>query len=203
MYAPARSVALSIAPLLLVSVSAFAGQPKATTAPAGASASQAPCKSGDTVGFSCQMRDHRTMALCASPGFETFHGDPKDNPGYAYVRVGATKGGSEYLFPEDPTAYKKHMYFGVTLAAAPNMFIVTEKGTFLRFSLDEKSPVDLNQENLPQSWQKASLGGSDLCAKKIRREHLDPFMAQMMKKGPWEAANGRQPADTREPAPAR
>lgn len=151
------------------------------------------CKPQETVGFSCELRDHRVIALCASPGFEKFQGDPKENPGYAYVRVGTPQGSAEYSYPEDAKEYKKHMYYWVSLSAEPHMFIASEKGPFLHFSLDEKSPVDLRPENLPQSWQKASLVGPDLCAQKIRREDLDPFMAQMMRKAAWEKAYGKKP----------
>jgi hypothetical protein len=150
------------------------------------------CKTQEVVGFSCEMRDRRVIALCASPGFEKFQGDPKDNPGYAYVRVGTPRGDSVYIYPDDPKDYKKHMYYWVSLSAEPHMFIAAEKGPFLHFSLDEKSPVDLRLENLPQSWQQASLGGPDLCVHKIRRDDLDPFMAQMMRKAAWEKANGKK-----------
>jgi hypothetical protein len=187
-----RSLVLSIAALLLASLTACAGQPKGATASTTAAAPQALCKTGETVGFSCEMRDRRVIALCASPGFEKFQGDPKDNPGYAYVRVGTPQNDSVYIYPDDPKDYKKHMYYWVSLSAEPHMFIAAEKGPFLHFSLDEKSPVDLRLENLPQSWQQASLGGPDLCAHKIRRDDLDPFMAQMMRKAAWEKANGKK-----------
>lgn len=186
---------LSVVALAFASLPACAtDQARTPAAPTKAMATPSPCKSGDTVGFSCEMRDHRVIALCASPGFEQFQGDPKDNPGYAYVSVGSTQGISEYIYPDDPHEYKKHMYYWVSLSAAPNMFIATEKGTFLHFSLDEQSPVDLMQEKLPQSWQKASLVGPDLCAKKVRRDNLDPFMAQMMRKAAWEKANSKKTA---------
>lgn len=152
------------------------------------------CKTGEAVGFSCQMRDLRTIALCASPGFVQFKGAPKDNPGYAYVSVGTSQGKRQYTYPDNPSDYKKHMYFWVSQSAAPNLFVASDKGAFLHFSLDEKAPVNLTAQNLPKDWQQSGLESPSPCAGQIQREKLDPFMAQMVTKEAWEKAQGKKAA---------
>ena len=143
------------------------------------------CQPQETVGFSCELRDHRLLSLCASPDFLQFKGNPIDNPGYAYIAVGSPEGKVQYSFPEDPKEYKKHMYLWVSLSAAPHMFISGNKGPFFHFSLDEQAPADVMPKSLPTGWSLPSGEDPSVCESRINREHLDSYMGQMMDKGEW------------------
>jgi hypothetical protein len=106
-----------------------------------------------------------------------------DNPGYAYVAVGTPQGQVQASYPADPGDYKQHMSFSMSLAGAwPHLFVKTEKGSFLHFSLDEKSPVDARVNNQPAGWQLTEQDSESLCKSQINRSKLDPFMAQMVDK---------------------
>lgn len=180
--APARSLVLSIAPLILVTLTACAGQPKAASTPAAASASTALCKTGETVGFSCELRDRRVIALCASPGFEKFQGDPKDNPGYAYLSVTSPAGQSPQSFPVQAKDYRQHMSSGVTLAGAPYLNVATDKGTFFYVNGRADIPVSSNPQNQPAGWTLPSNGDDSLCAGAGNRGNFDAVLSQIPKK---------------------
>ncbi|PKO67960.1 MAG: hypothetical protein CVU22_10430 [Betaproteobacteria bacterium HGW-Betaproteobacteria-16] len=144
------------------------------------------CQPTETVGFSCELQDGQVLSLCASPGFNDFKGKPADNPGYAYVAITSGQGNAPYTYPPNPQDYKKHMYFWVSMSAAPHMFVSTEKGAFLHLSLDIDSPADVTNEYVPKGWPLASSETRSLCTSQFNRDHLDPFMAQMVKKADWE-----------------
>ena len=182
MNATARSLVLSITPLVLASLTACAGQPKGATASTTAAAPQALCKTGETVGFSCEMRDRRVIALCASPGFERFQGDPKDNPGYAYLTITNTAGQTPQSFPVQAKDYRQHMSTGVTLAGAPYLNVGTEKGTFLYVNGRADIPVSSNPQNQPAGWSLPSNGDDSLCTGPGNRGNFDAVLSQLPKK---------------------
>ena len=107
--APAHSLVLSALALAFTSLTACATQPQGTTTQKTAGSPAAPCQSGETVGFSCELRDHRVIALCASSGFGKFQGDPKDNPGYAYLTVASGAGKAQLKFPEQAKDFRQHV----------------------------------------------------------------------------------------------
>ena len=186
----ARLSALPVTALLAltVAVSACAAGPKA--APTATSVTHH-CKPQETVGFSCELPDRRVLSLCGSPGFNQFKGDAKDNPGYAYVAIGTKQGEVQFLYPQNPQDYKKHMTFSMSLAGAwPHMFVNTDKGSFLHFSLDIKEPVDANPENAPQDWPLRGLRDRPLCARNVIRDHIDSFMSRMIDDPEWVKNRG-------------
>lgn len=160
-------------------------QPK--TSPTSTQVSHA-CQPVETVGFSCELQDGRLLSLCASSGFNEFEGAPADNPGYAYLAIGAKQGQVSYTYPPNPRDYKEHMYFWVSISAVPHMFVSSNQGAFLHLSLDIDSPVNVTHENAPKGWPLSSSADRSLCTSQINRDHLDPFMAQMVKKADWERA---------------
>ncbi|HAX20366.1 MAG TPA: hypothetical protein DCY64_08805 [Hydrogenophaga sp.] len=184
----ARLSALPVTALLAltVTVSACAAGPKA--APASVTHH---CKPQETVGFSCELQDRRVLSLCGSPDFDQFKGEAKDNPGYAYVAIGTKQGEVQFSYPPNPEDYKKHMYFWVSISAWPHMFVATDKGSFLHFSLDIESPADANPENAPESWPLSETKGGLLCARRINRDHIDSYMAQMINKADWERSRNK------------
>jgi hypothetical protein len=188
---PARLSVLPVAALLALSLSACAagpGEPKPRQSAAPVTHN---CKPQETVGFSCELRDHRLLSLCGSPGFNQFEGEPKDNPGYAYVAIGTQQGKVQFLYPQNPQDYKKYMTFSMSLAGAwPHMFVNTDKGRFLHFSLDTKEPVDADPENAPQDWPLRGLGERPLCARKVNRDHIDSFMSRMIEDPEWVKNRG-------------
>ncbi|OGB19588.1 MAG: hypothetical protein A2W72_01380 [Burkholderiales bacterium RIFCSPLOWO2_12_67_14] len=179
---------LAAAALAALSLSACAADPKATATAPHVTHN---CKPQETVGFSCELPDRRVLSLCGSPGFNQFKGAAQDNPGYAYVAIGTQQGQVQFTYPPNPEDYKKHMYFWVSISAWPHMFVATDKGSFVHFSLDIESPADANPENAPQSWPLSETKGGSLCAHRINRDHLDPFMAQMIKKADWERSRDK------------
>lgn len=186
----ARLSALPVTALLAltvtVTVSACAAGPKA--APASVTHN---CKPQETVGFSCELQDRRVLSLCGSPDFDQFKGEAKDNPGYAYVAIGTRQGQVQFSYPQNPLDYKKHMTFSMSLAGAwPHMFVKTDKGRFLHFSLDIKEPVYADPENAPQDWPVRGLENGPLCARKVNREHIDSFMSQMIDDPVWVKNRG-------------
>lgn len=188
---PARLSVLPVAALLALSLSACAagpGEPKPRQSAAPVTHN---CKPQETVGFSCELQDRRVLSLCGSPEFNQFKGEAKDNPGYAYLAIGTKKGQVQFTYPANPEEYKKHMYYWVSISAWPHMFVATDKGSFVHFSLDIESPADANPENAPKDWPLSETKGGLLCAHRINRDHLDPFMAQMIKKADWERARNQ------------
>ena len=182
----ARFCALPVATLL--TVSACAAGPTAATATTPVTHN---CKPQETVGFSCELQDRRVLSLCGSPGFNQFNGKAKDNPGYAYVAIGTRQGEVQFQYPQNPQDYKKYMTFSMSLAGAwPHMFVNTDKGRFLHFSLDIKDPVDANPENAPQDWPLRGLGDRPLCARNANRDHIDSFMSQMIDDPEWVKNRG-------------
>ena len=184
----ARLSALPVTALLAltVTVSACAAGPKA--APASVTHN---CKPQETVGFSCELQDRRVLSLCGSPDFDQFKGEAKDNPGYAYVAIGTKQGEVQFLYPQNPQDYKKYMTFSMSLAGAwPHMFVNTDKGSFLHFSLDIKEPVDADPENAPQDWPLRDLRDRPLCARNVNRDHIDSFMSRMIDDPEWVKNRG-------------
>ena len=169
----ARFCALPVATLLALTVSACAAGPTAATTTTPVTHN---CKPQETVGFSCELRDHRLLSLCASPGFEKFKGLPKDNPGYAYLAVGTQKGEVQYSYPPNPRDYKKHFYTGVPTNGIPYMFVSTEKGKF--FYLGEQDDTDpegvgsLESENLPDGWDIDTRGATSPCLRLLNFENF-------------------------------
>ena len=186
----ARLSALPAAALLALTatVSACAAGPKATPT---AIPVTHHCKPQEAVGFSCELQDRRVLSLCGSPGFNEFKGEAKDNPGYAYVAVGSRQGKVQFQYPPNPQDYKKYMTFSMSLAGAwPHMFVNTDKGRFLHFSLDIKEPVDVDLENAPQDWPVKGIGDHPLCARKVNRDHIDSFMSRMIDDPEWVKNRG-------------
>ena len=184
----ARLSALPVTALLAltVTVSACAAGPKA--APASVTHN---CKPQETVGFSCELQDRRVLSLCGSPGFNQFKGEAKDNPGYAYVAIGTRQGKVQFQYPQNPQDYKKYMTFSMSLAGAwPHMFVNTDKGSFLHFSLDIKEPVDADPDNAPQDWPLRGLRDRPLCARNVNRDHIDSFMSRMIDDPEWVKNRG-------------
>lgn len=181
----ARLSALPVTALLAltVTVSACAAGPKA--APASVTHN---CKPQETVGFSCELQDRRVLSLCGSPDFDQFKGEAKDNPGYAYVAIGTKQGQVQFTYPPNPEDYKKHMYFWVSISAWPHMFVATDKGSFLHFSLDAS---DMSPENAPEGWPLSAIKSGSLCARRINRDHIDSYMAQMINKADWERSRNK------------
>jgi hypothetical protein len=176
---------LAAAALAALSLSACAADPKATaTAPLVTHN----CKPQETVGFSCELQDRRVLSLCGSPGFNQFRGAAQDNPGYAYVAIGTRQGQLQFAYPPNPEDYKKHMYFWVSISAWPHMFVATDKGSFLHFSLDAS---DMSPENAPEGWPLSETKGGSLCARRINRDHIDSYMAQMINKADWERSRNK------------
>ena len=99
---------------LVLSLSACAQGPATPKTTQSAAPVTHNCKPQETVGFSCELRDHRLLSLCASPGFEKFDGLPKDNPGYAYLVVGSQDRAVQYSYPPNPADYKKHFFLHTT-----------------------------------------------------------------------------------------
>lgn len=184
----ARLSALPVTALLAlaVTVSACAAGPKA--APASVTHN---CKPQETVGFSCELQDRRVLSLCGSPDFDQFKGEAKDNPGYAYVAIGTKQGEVQFTYPPNPEDYKKHMYYWVSISAWPHMFVATDKGSFMHFSLDIESPADANPENAPEGWPLSAIKSGSLCARRINRDHIDSYMAQMINKADWERSRNK------------
>ncbi|MDZ4291688.1 MAG: hypothetical protein U1C47_07175 [Hydrogenophaga sp.] len=181
----ARLSALPVTALLAltVTVSACAAGPKA--APASVTHH---CKPQETVGFSCELQDLRVLSLCGSPDFDQFKGEAKDNPGYAYVAIGTKQGEVQFTYPPNPEDYKKHMYFWVSISAWPHMFVATDKGSFLHFSLDAS---DMSPENAPEGWPLSAIKSGSLCARRINRDYIDSYMAQMINKADWERSRNK------------
>lgn len=183
-----RFCALPVATLLALTVSACAAGPTAATTTTPVTHN---CKPQETVGFSCELQDRRVLSLCGSPDFDQFKGEAKDNPGYAYVAIGTRQGEVQFQYPQNPQDYKKYMTFSMSLAGAwPHMFVNTDKGRFLHFSLDIKDPVDANPENAPQDWPLSGLGDRPLCARNANRDHIDSFMSQMIDDPEWVKNRG-------------
>lgn len=127
------------------------------------------CQPQETVGFSCELHDHRLLSMCASPGFATFKGLPKNNPGYAYLVVGTPEGGVQYSYPPNPYDYKQHFFKGVPTNGIPYMFVTSEKGEF--FFLAERDDIDplgagqWTPENLPDGWSVSEQDKTRACAR--------------------------------------
>ena len=168
-----RFCALPVATLLALTVSACAAGPTAATTTTPVTHN---CKPQETVGFSCELRDHRLLSLCASPGFEKFKGLPKDNPGHAYLAVGTQKGEVQYSYPPNPRDYKKHFYTGVPTNGIPYMFVASEKGRF--FFLTEQDDTNpqgagyLAPENLPDGWDITQKDSTPPCQRTLHFENF-------------------------------
>lgn len=182
---------LAAAPLVLgalaaLSLSACAAGPAVPTGPISHL-----CKPQEVVGFSCELADKRVLSLCGSPKFNEFKGAPQDNPGYAYVVVGTLRGQVQFQYPAQPADYKQHMTFSMSTAGArPHMWVNTDKGSFLHFSLDIQEPVDATPENAPQDWPLSNLKDRTLCARKINSDHIDSFMSRMIEDPEWVKTRG-------------
>ncbi|MBU4519977.1 MAG: hypothetical protein KJ677_11235 [Gammaproteobacteria bacterium] len=181
----ARFCALPVATLLALTVSACAAGPTAATTTTPVTHN---CKPQETVGFSCELQDRRVLSLCGSPDFDQFKGEAKDNPGYAYVAISTKQGQVQFTYPPNPEDYKKHMYFWVSISAWPHMFVATDKGSFLHFSLDAS---DMSPENAPEGWPLSAIKSGSLCARRINRDHIDSYMAQMINKADWERSRNK------------
>jgi len=165
----------------------------AQTTPAPKAAPPQLCQTGETVGFSCALRDGRLLSLCASAGFLDFKGNPNDNPGRAYVAVGAGPAQTRYSFPANPSSYQQHMYFRVSASGQPHMFVAAGPTPFLHFSLDIEAPVHVMPEATPADWPLAPSGNNALCAGQTDRSLLDTFMSQMPDEADWRQRLGGQP----------
>jgi hypothetical protein len=148
------------------------------------------CKPKEVVGFSCELADHRLLSLCGSPGFNEFQGKPEDNPGYAYVAVGSKQGKVQFTHPRDPKEYKRYMTQTVSVTAQHNMFVETESGAFLSFSIGrDVEPMDqltIDADRSPTGWW--SKGTTALEPKCLRRNdgaHLGSFMSRMVDNPEW------------------
>ena len=170
----ARLSALPVTALLALTVSACAAGPGETLQSATSVTHN--CKPQETVGFSCELRDHRLLSLCASPGFEKFKGFPKDNPGYAYLVVGTQKGEVQYSYPPDPRDYKKHFFKGVPTNGIPYMFVTSDKGEFFFMAeQDDTDPLGAGQwtlENLPVGWSVGSKEEKRACARVLEFDNF-------------------------------
>lgn len=127
------------------------------------------CQPQETVGFSCELHDHRLLSMCASPGFAIFKGLPKDNPGYAYLVVGTPEGKVQYSYPPNPYDYKQHFFKDVPTNGIPYLFITSEKGRF--FYMSEEGDNDSlgagqwRPENLPEGWSVSEKDKPRACAR--------------------------------------
>ncbi|MFW5331411.1 hypothetical protein [Hydrogenophaga sp. ZJX-1] len=172
----ARLSALPVTALLTLTLSACAAGPGEPKKLQSATPVTHNCKPQETVGFSCELRDHRLLSLCASPGFEKFKGLPKDNPGYAYLAVGTQKGEVQYSYPPNPRDYKKHFFKGVPTNGIPYMFVASSKGKF--FFLAEQDDTDpegvgsLDPENLPDGWDIDTRGAPSPCLRLLNFENF-------------------------------
>lgn len=161
---------------LLLSLSACAQGPAMPKTKQSAAPVTHNCKPQETVGFSCELRDHRLLSLCASPGFEKFEGLPKDNPGYAYLVVGSQDGAVQYSYPPNPADYKKHFFKGVPTNGIPYMFVASNKGKFFYLSeqsdTDPEGPGSLAPENLPNGWAIDKKGMPSPCLRLLNFDHF-------------------------------
>lgn len=148
------------------------------------------CQAPDAPALTCELKDGRLLSLCGSPGFSAFNGKAEAHPGYAYVAIGKGKNTPRFTYPPDPKDYRKHMFFWVSRAAVPHMFVVADRNEFLHFTIDPEKPVDANHADAPAGWPFDSSAGKVLCAKGIERDDLDPFMAQMPREEDWKKARG-------------
>lgn len=171
------AVPVILGSLAALSLSACATSPATTSGPVSHL-----CKPQEVVGFSCEMRDRRVIALCASPGFEKFQGDPKDNPGYAYLTITNTAGQTPQSYPAQAKDYRQHMSTGVTLAGAPYLNVATDKGTFFYVNGRTDIPVSANAQNQPAGWSLPSSGDNSLCTGAGHRERFDAVLSQMPRK---------------------
>lgn len=166
---------------LALSLTACANGPATPQASAAVATVTHNCKPQETVGFSCELRDHRLLSLCASPGFEKFTGLTKDNPGYAYLVVGTPQGQVQYSYPDKPSEYRKYLSSGTTMSAWPYVKAMTQKGTFFYANGDAETPVSLTPENLPPGWhvEPAPTRGDSYCANRVHRENFDAVLLQL------------------------
>lgn len=193
-----RPAFTALAALAMASLGACAGGPAPTQTQATSAAATVTqpvthnCQPKETVAFSCELHDHQLVSLCVSSEFMAYRGEPKDNPGYAYLALGSRKGDVQFRYPQDPKDYKQHMTFSMSLAGAwPHMFVNTDKGRFLHFSLDVEEPADANPENAPRGWPSGAFGGQPLCAGPANRDHLDSVMSKMIDDPEWVKIRGR------------
>lgn len=162
------------------------------------------CKPQETVGFSCELRDHRLLSLCASPDFLQFKGKSIDNPGYAYLAVGTPDGTVQYSHPSDPKEYKRHFFIGYPTNGIPYMFVTSTKGKF--FYLNDQSDSapegagSLTPENLPDGWNITQQGARSTCMRVLNFDHFRSL--RMPFEGDWakerariqsEEAKGKKP----------
>lgn len=136
------------------------------------------CKPQESVRFSCELQDHRLLSLCASPDMAAFKGPKKDNPGYAYLAVGAPGGGGLHSYPPNPYDYKQYFYKGVSAHVIPYLFVTSEKGEFFFFSEadtdDAQGAGQWTPENLPDGW---SISENDKTRACTRLLEYDPYPA--------------------------
>lgn len=180
-------------PLAIAIVATSAITACAQTTPAAKAETPQLCLTGETVGFSCALRDGRLLSLCASAGFLDFKGNPTDNPSHAYVAVGAGPAQTRYRFPADPSRYQQHMYFWVSASGQPHLFVAAGPTPFLHFSLDIEAPVHVMSEATPADWPLAPSGNNALCAGQADRSQLDAFMSQMPDEADWRTRFSGQP----------
>lgn len=177
----ARLSALPVTALLALTVSACAAGPGEPKTLQSASPVTHNCKPQETVGFSCELLDHRLLSLCVSPGFVAFKGLPNDNPGYAYVAVSTPDGKLQHAYPANPSEYKKYMSTGVTQSAWPYVDVASEKGVFFYANGDMETPVSLMPQNLPAGWQVQTppTRGDSYCKRRMHRENFDSVLLQL------------------------
>ncbi|MFP8777107.1 hypothetical protein [Hydrogenophaga sp. RWCD_12] len=190
-YASFRLLQLSAAMLFFASIPLSAGQPARTSSPTAAAQAPSPCKAGETIGFSCELRDHRVIALCASNGFDTFPGNPKDNPGHVYLTMTASTGHGASTFPAQAKDFRKHMSTGMTPAGAPYLTVATHKGTFFYVNGRADVPVSSNPQNQPAGWALPASGDDSLCTSAGHRAHFDAVFSQIPKKVSTAPDKGR------------
>lgn len=170
-----------------VSLSACAAGP--TSSPPANRAAQVThlCKPQESVRFSCELHDHRLLSMCASPGFATFKGVPKDNPGYAYLVVGTPEGVVQYSYPPNPYDYKQHFFKDVPTNGIPYMFVASEKGEFFFLAeQDASDPLGAGQwtpENLPDGWSISEKDKQRACARVLEFDNY--FAAGVMHASAW------------------
>lgn len=159
-----RPAFTALAALAMASLGACAGAGGPTPTQAQATSAAATvtqpvthnCQPKETVAFSCELHDGRLLSMCASPDLAAFKGEPKDNPGYAYLVLGTPQGAVHSSYPPNPYAYKEHFFKDVSVAVIPFMFVTSDKGRFFFISeRDVDDPLGAGQwtpENLPNGW---------------------------------------------------
>ena len=184
-----RPAFTALAALAMASLGACAGTGGPTPTQAQATSAAATvtqpathnCQPKETVAFSCELHDHQLVSLCVSSEFMAFQGEPKDNPGYAYLAIGSPSGETLHTFPENPREYKKYMAMGVTLSGWPYVTVGAEKGHFFYANSNIEIPVSVTAENLPAGWKVAPspTREASYCIQTMHRENFENALLQL------------------------